>query len=482
MRKRLRFESFSIEHPDGPVGEEYPVGLAFAIIIGGGYVFKRLFLFIGLPGQVGIMLSGFLFMRFLPNEDILLFRDQLQELSFFLVLCMIGLEIKVTELKPMVLLFSWMPIICEVSGIAIVCNHMLHANFLESLTLGCVVSSVGDGLVIPAMMEFKRQYPGHPLPGFVFTQCALECTLALTAFGVVKAFVADSYAHLSGGAIVGFRALNVMSSLILGAVLGVVTATLIPKMPGIEVAGKRMFEGTPLESFMMFIVVALTAFGAGVVLNPFGPGHLFGNETTVISCGAFFALYSEHDMLHRMEKYMQALWAVGQLTLFSMLGSRQEWKSVENLPSIFPIIGVGLVSRIIGVALGVSLTAKSRGSPPSVLLQEMLFCLLSCLPRATIQGALGMLPLKMHLFAADGDRGEQMRKFIFVCAKSYIVFFAVVGTLLLNVVGPRLLSSTHASYPDAQNPEAEIKDQAPTESESRKSEQFEDCHETDSKS
>eukprot|EP00928_Gymnodinium_smaydae_P076599 TRINITY_DN5964_c0_g4_i2.p1 TRINITY_DN5964_c0_g4~~TRINITY_DN5964_c0_g4_i2.p1 ORF type:complete len:468 (-),score=48.13 TRINITY_DN5964_c0_g4_i2:175-1578(-) len=447
MRKRLRFESFSIEHPDGPVGEEYPVGLAFAIIIGGGYVFKRLFLFIGLPGQVGIMLSGFLFMRFLPNEDILLFRDQLQELSFFLVLCMIGLEIKVTELKPMVLLFSWMPIICEVSGIAIVCNHMLHANFLESLTLGCVVSSVGDGLVIPAMMEFKRQYPGHPLPGFVFTQCALECSLALIGFGVVKAFVADSYADMSVGAIVGCKGLQVVGSIVLGAVLGVVCATLIPKMPRIELGGKRIWEGTALESFMIFLTVALCAFGASVVLNPVGPGHLFSHETTVISCCAFFALYSEHDMLHRMESYMQAMWAFGQLTLFSMLGSRQEWKSVQNLPMIFPIMGVGLASRMVGVVSGVLLTANSRGSPRSVLLQEMVFCLLSCLPRATIQGALGMIPMKENLFHSDGERGEQMRKFIFVCAKSYIVFFAVVGTLLLNVVGPRLLSSTHASYP-----------------------------------
>jgi len=182
----------------------------------------------------------------------------------------------------------------------------------------------------------------------------------------------------------------------------------------------------------------------------FSSGSLFQPELLVIVTGTFFASVVDHKVLHDVEGVMGGVWVFGQLVLFSMLGSRTTTSIFPKLPSVLPFIAVGLTFRFIGVFFAVFLTLKTTPAEvcpfqKSTALYDALFCFLSTVPRATIQGALGAVPVTMRFFQ-DSEKKHDAQETIFLAARLYIVFMSVVGMILLNVVGSRILESTEPRH------------------------------------
>ena len=182
--------------------------------------------------------------------------------------------------------------------------------------------------------------------------------------------------------------------------------------------------------------------------------------------GASFAKLSEPDILHGLEASLREVWTFGQIFLFSildlhienlgedfhlgqhffmvktpksrtcpwgMLGSKITPDLLPQLGQLFPLMLSGLLCRFMGVLLGILLTCSSRERTQSVL-PDTLFCFLCTLPRATIQGALGPKPNKLHFFGASA-----ICSFIFTAAQLYILCYSVTGMILLHTIGPKLL-------------------------------------------
>ena len=116
-----------------------------------------------------------------------------------------------------------------------------------------------------------------------------------------------------------------------------------------------------------------------------------------------------------------------------MLGSKITPDLLPQLGHILPVMLVGLVWRLLGVALGILITCHSRERPRSIL-PDTMFCFLCTLPRATIQGALGGKPKELHFFGAS-----LVCSYIFTAAQLYILCYSVTGMILLHTLGPRLL-------------------------------------------
>lgn len=116
-----------------------------------------------------------------------------------------------------------------------------------------------------------------------------------------------------------------------------------------------------------------------------------------------------------------------------MLGSKITPDLLPQLGQLFPLMLCGLLCRLMGVLLGILLTCSSRERTQSVL-PDTLFCFLCTLPRATIQGALGPKPNKLHFFGASA-----ICSFIFTAAQLYILCYSVTGMILLHTLGPKLL-------------------------------------------
>lgn len=192
----------------------------------------------------------------------------------------------------------------------------------------------------------------------------------------------------------------------------------------------------------------------------FSPGSMFQPELLVIVTGSCFASYTEPRLLHEVEGILGGVWVFGQLILFSMLGSRTTPAIMTQLYRVLPVMLVGLSFRFAGVFFGMALTMKARGRKCSELLPDVLFCFLSTLPRATIQGALGAVPVTQRFFSRFPQR-LLAQEFIFIAARLYIVSMSIVGMILLNALGPRMLQATLQSpvaEPDSIDPSTDGSD------------------------
>eukprot|EP00928_Gymnodinium_smaydae_P038857 TRINITY_DN26695_c0_g1_i1.p1 TRINITY_DN26695_c0_g1~~TRINITY_DN26695_c0_g1_i1.p1 ORF type:complete len:577 (-),score=63.39 TRINITY_DN26695_c0_g1_i1:40-1770(-) len=431
---------------------EYPIQLGLAYMFLAGYLARSVFVSLKLPASVGVMFSGFLFSYFFQDQmhDA---RNELQELAFFLVLLTAGLDISLSDLKPHIFLIALLPCSLEMLAIAAYAVIVLEFTILEGLVLGSILFALGDGLVIPKMKEFQTRFSKHPLPRLIFICVPLEASYALVVFGVLRGLAAPG-PSVSLLQLILANALRLSATVLVGAGLGYACARFVEARGSVTVFGRPLFTGEPVEAFIVLISVALLAFGIGSKEsgNTFLPieissGSVFQPELIVIVIGAVFSDYVKTHTLHSVEQVLGGTWVFGQIVLFSMLGSRTSTDLLPRVVHVLPIIGVGLIFRLLGVSLAMLLTVESRAAGTksrggsatrASILPHIMFGFLATLPRATIQGALGNIPLHDRFFAGDEDKAS-VDEFMSMSAKLYIVVMAVCGMIMLNTFGPKML-------------------------------------------
>lgn len=452
----------------------YPVPLALAYLFVAAYVARTVFISVRLPGVVGVILIGFFFSSFM-QDDLLGARDVLQELAFFLVLATAGMEISLQDINLAVLVMAWVPVTVELCGIALYAILVLGETPIQALVQGTAVCALGDGLVIPKMNEFGKANPGHPLPRLIFTCAPLEAAYVLTIFGVLSGLaMARGEKEVSITVILAANALRIASTLLLGAAVGTFSGFIIPRREKVIIAGRKVFTGSTVEAFLLFIAVCLAVFGLGMNYNdgtPFLPigfasGPAVNSELLVISTGTCFAAVANHEVLHGVEATMGGVWVFGQLILFTMLGSKTMVEPFAQFPKVFPFMMAGFICRGLAVHLCVYATCSRRSCAPGCpsckeanqrsASADGLFCFLATLPRATIQGAIAGVPMSKHFFSKSGSSGSEVSQLIAASGKIYIPLCAICGSLILDFCGPRLLrlSIAAASRSSGQCPNA----------------------------
>jgi len=467
---------------------QYPLQLGLAYLFLFGYFSRCIFVSLKLPASVGVMLSGLAF-SYCFQDGIYKARSDLQELAFFLVLLTAGLDISLDDLRFHTFVMAFLPPTLELAGIAMFAVVYLKYELVEGLVLGTTLFAVGDGLVIPKMKELMNKYPRHPLPFLVFTCVPLEASYALTLFGLFKGMSHPEAVHETNMKIVALaNVVRILATLLVGSLIGLTAAFLLSNRTDRRCCGRQLFTGQAVEAFLVLISAGLMAYGLGageqgteVVPMGFSSGSLFQPELMVIVTASVFSERVQEEELHDVENILGGVWVFGQVMLFSMLGTRTRLKVFTRIVDVVPILVAGLLCRMVGVFVALTVTRRWRpciadpetakqiaeegtpdggGSPGSrgsksrtfsvhdlddnmrmntaSLMPDLVFCFLSCLPRATIQGALGSVPLMQGFFHASSNRGE-VDNFINAAAKLYIVLMAVFGMVLLNALGPRTL-------------------------------------------
>lgn len=427
---------------------DYPLELGWAYLLLAGYAARVAFSSLRLPGAVGVLLVGFAFSHFMQC-DILKARDDLQRFAFFLVLLNAGFEVSVKTLRPRILLLSLLPGLLEMFGIAAVAVLQEDFTVVQGLLLGCVLFPLGEGLVIPKLGEFKSRFPGHPLPGICLTWAPIEATMALAVFGLLAGMShpeSEEGQDQGAGVLVSVVLLRIVATVAAGAAVGAAAGWLLTRIKAPKVAGRSVFTGTPVEAFLIVLGLGFASFGlARMVPMGFAPTLLFNPDLLVIAIGSAFADVASDEVAHGVENFLASIWVFASIILFSMIGSRTSIQMFADLPTFLPFMLVGLSCRLLGICIA-TMTSRHCRSKGKVIIWEILFFFLCCLPRATLQGALGGIPVQKDFFWNANAQGEFARNFVSGGARLYIVTFSIAGSLLLEFFGPLLLKLTSDAY------------------------------------
>lgn len=441
----------------------YPIQLGLAYLLLVGYAVRTLFVSLSLPASVGVIISGWIFSYFI-QDDIFFGRDMLQELSFFLVLLTAGLGISLPSLKWQHFVVALLPCTLELLAIMAYATTYLGYTLAEGLNLGTVLVAVGDGLVIPKMKEFHAKFPHHPMPYLMLCWAPLEACYVLALFGVFTSVSAPaSMPDINLVFQISWTVLRVLATVCGGALMGFAAGCAIRYRGKVMYDDRPVFNDSAVESFLILLGIALIAYGlGGNSMSIFSMGPLFHPELMVIVTGSTFAWYCDthhqecFKVLEQVETAMGGVWVFGQLVLFTMIGSKTSFSIFPDVTTVLPIMAIGLLVRFVGVMASmlpmdlaafkvptgaadpVQQSGDGGSAQPSV--DDAFFCFLACLPRATIQGALGAVPVNQRFFqdVPVDDRAEA-REFIFTAARLYIFCYAIFGMFFLNTYGYRIL-------------------------------------------
>ncbi len=386
--------------------------LALIIIFGLGadYLFRT----IKLPGLVGMLIVGILVGPYVFNlmaPEMMTVSGDFRKIALIVILLRAGFELRSDTLRRIgrpALIMSALPAIFEILAVMWVAPGWLHISMLEAAILGSILAAVSPAVVVPLMINFMDSGRGSKkgIPTLILAASSVDDVFVIVLFTVFLGMY-------GGGEInIWMKLAEVPISIVLGIILGLIPGFLLYRL-------FNKYDWRPPKRTMVVLGTAiLLTWVEHALENVIAVASLLG----VMAIG-FIILEKSEAIAHIISQKLKKLWVFAELLLFILVGAQVDihvaWKA--GLAGTGVIL-VGLVFRSIGTYLslfGAGLNWK-----------EKLFCVVSYIPKATVQAAIGAMPL-----AAGVASGEV----ILAVAVLSILITAPVGAVGIMLVGDRVL-------------------------------------------
>jgi NhaP-type Na+/H+ or K+/H+ antiporter len=390
--------------------------LNLAIITIAALLMNRLFEFIKIPGLLGMILAGIVLgphcLDFI-SPLLLNISAELRTAALIVILIRAGLGVNreiLNKIGVPALKMSCIPGIFEGLSVMLVAHHLLSLPWLEAGMLGFIIAAVSPALVVPQMLELKKHGFGQnrEVPTLLLAGASLDNIFAITIFGVFLSLFSNAGQNIMSIAIK--FPLGIIAGLASGLLAGYLLSGLFKK-----------FEMRDTKKMLVFLVAAillnsLESFKSIKDILPVAglPG--------VMAMG-FVLLERNNDIANRLASKFGKVWVFAEILLFVLIGAQVNISAALNAGLIGGlIIVIGLAGRSAGVWL-----ALFRSKLNS---HEKLFCVLAYFPKATVQAAIGAIPL-----ACGVKSGET----ILAIAVLSIILTSPLGAILINRTSRTLL-------------------------------------------
>jgi NhaP-type Na+/H+ or K+/H+ antiporter len=391
------------------------LALSLALIILFALLFGRFFDRLKLPALLGMLLIGILLGPYgfdLISQDILNISSDLRMIALIVILIRAGLGIEKETLKKVgvpAIRLSFIPGLMEGAAVIIAAVYLLNFEFIEAGILAFIIAAVSPAVVVPQMLSLIEQGKGAAkgVPTLVLTGASVDDVVAITIF--------SAFLSIYGGQQINIyrQILNVPLAIFLGIILGTVIALFL-----IYIFKKYHIRDTKK---------ALLILSFGILMNSL-EHFLEGIIPIATLLGIMvigFVIQERYSVLgKRLSSKFNKIWVFAELMLFVLIGAEVNIQlAFESGLLGLIIIAVGLTARSVGVLIslmGTELNLKERG-----------FCVLAYTPKATVQAAIGAIPL-----AAGVASGE----LILALAVLSIVVTAPLGAAAIKTAGRHWLS------------------------------------------
>jgi NhaP-type Na+/H+ or K+/H+ antiporter len=397
------------------------MALSLALIILFALLFGRFFNKIKLPALLGMLFIGILLGPYgldLISQDILNISSDLRMITLIVILIRAGLGIEKETLKKVgipAIKLSFVPGLLEGAAVIGAAIYFLKFEFIEAGILAFIIAAVSPAVVVPQMLSLidKKKGAKKGVPTLILTGASVDDVVAITIF--------SAFLSIYGGEQINIlkQVLNIPIAIILGIILGTGIAFLL-----LYVFNKYHIRDTKK---------ALLILSFGILMNSLE--HLLDGIIPIATLLGImvigFVIQERYSILgKRLSLKFNKIWVFAELMLFVLIGAEVNIHLAlkSGLIGII-IILVGLTARSIGVLISLSGT--------NLNLKEKSFCVLAYTPKATVQAAIGAIPL-----AAGVASGE----LILALAVLSIVVTAPLGAIAIKKAGENWLSDDSAFY------------------------------------
>ncbi|OLS03077.1 cation:proton antiporter domain-containing protein [Tissierella creatinophila] len=392
------------------------MAFSLGIIIILGLIFNTIFEKFKLPGLLGLLILGVLIGPYgvgLLGKDILSSSGDLRKIALIVILLRAGLGIKKEDLKEngiSALKMSFIPGVVEGFTIAFMSVKLLNFSFIQGGILGFIIAAVSPAVLVPSMLKMIKQGLGKEkaIPTLIIAGASIDDVFAITIFGAFLSL------YSGGDKYIGLQLLNIPVSIILGVLLGVIFAFILVHI-------FKRYNLTDTKKILIVLGISILFTEVEKLLKPsIEIASLLG----VMTIGFIIS-----EKLPRIGKELSngfnKIWTFAQMLLFILVGAEVNVSIALKAGKIgIIILAMGLIGRSTGVIISL------MGS--NLNLKEKLFCIISYTPKATVQAAIGAIPLTL------GVEGGEV---ILAIAVLSIIITAPLGAIGINYFGEKLLKN-----------------------------------------
>ena len=387
---------------------------SLALIFLFGLIFGALFQKLRLPPLLGMLIVGIVLGPYALNwldDSLLSISADLRQIALIIILTRAGLNLNISDLKKVgrpAILMCFLPACFEILGMLVLAPPLLHISYLDAAIMGAVVGAVSPAVIVPKMLRLMEEGYGteKSIPQLILAGASVDDVFVIVLF--------SSFTGLAKGeSLSPWRfaeiPVSILLGILLGAALGLALAFFFQK-----VHVRDSVKVLLLLSFS-FLLVALED-----ALEGFVP---ISGLIAVMSLG--IALQRKRDIVaRRLSLKFSKLWVAAELLLFVLVGATVDlhYAYAAGLPAVILIFGV-LLFRMAGVWVCLFKT--------KLLFKERLFCVLAYMPKATVQAAIGSVPLSMGLSCGN---------IVLTVAVLAILITAPLGAFLIDLTYKKLLT------------------------------------------
>lgn len=387
---------------------------SLAIILLLGLLLGELFKKLRLPSLLGMLLTGILIGPYaldLIDPTVLELSPQLRKIALIIILARAGMSLNISDLKKVgrpAVLMCFVPACFEIIGMVLLAPKLLGVSVADAAIMGAVVGAVSPAVIVPKMLKITEEGYGKDksIPQLILAGASVDDVFVIVMF----------YAFLSlsqTGEVSAMSFVSIPASILLGAAAGLLFGFACGQV-------FKMFHIRDTVKIIVLLSISLlfVAF-EDTFQNKVPFSALIG-----VMCIGIAVQKVKPELSPRLSQRYNKLWVAAEIILFVLVGASVDLSYAMRfgLRAILLIFAV-LLFRVTGVFVCLIKTKLSR--------MEKLFCMLAYLPKATVQAAIGGIPLSMGLSCGDA---------VLSVAVLAIIITAPLGAFLIDLTYKKLLN------------------------------------------
>ncbi len=359
---------------------------SFGLVLLCGLAAAEIFRRLRLPRILGMLICGVILGPCVLNildSSLLSISPDLRKIALVIILIKAGLSLDIGDLKRVgrpALLMSFLPAVFEIAAFTIFSPLILGLSHIEGAVIGAILGAVSPAVVVPKMVQLMEEKYGteKSIPQMILAGASLDDVFNIVLFSTFASMA-------QGGKISALNFLNIPVSIILGIVVGAAVGYCVYAF--FVFCGRKNFKIRSTSKLLIILSVSFLLTSLEDLLSDIVS---FSGLLSVISMACVIRMKSDRNESEALTLKFGKIWIAAEIILFVLVGAAVDIRyTVSAGVGVIAMIFISLSFRCIGVMicmLGTKLNIRER-----------LFCVIAYMPKATVQAAIGSVPLAMGL-------------------------------------------------------------------------------------